>query len=485
MIALVGIGRKENLYAREWVDHHLKLGFDHVFIADNNLESEERFEDVLGDYVEHGKVTIVNFRNKASVQLEAYNAIYKRWGGEYEWMAFFDFDEFLWFRRGNLQTLTDNEEDVVVVNWECYGDCGLAKYDERPVMDRFGDPLKHPLYVQYQNHAENDHVKSIVRCGKGLQFTRTPHTPGYLSPFRKYDPKANVVLRHYITKTAEEWKWKQQKGSGMRSLPRWREAYKDRFWKYNEKTKEKEDIMKNERTVAIVHYNTPELTEAAILSLRKHGGEDYKVVIFDNSDERPWKKRMKNVKRIDNTMGQVVDFEKELSKYPNKVARHGVNGKCVFGSDKHMMSVQALFDIIPEGFLLMDSDILLKKSVDFMFMEKYCTVGHVQEWKKTGNPYHIERLVPMLCWINVPLLKSCGIQYWDPKRSWQLHGNTRGSWYDTGASFLEDIRSHKNGANGRRIDIRPLMEHLKSGSWRNGEIKTQAEWLKKNEELWK
>ena len=32
----------------------------------------------------------------------------------------------------------------------------------------------------------------------------------------------------------------------------------------------------------------PELTEATILSLRKHG-EDYKVVIFDNSDERPFR----------------------------------------------------------------------------------------------------------------------------------------------------------------------------------------------------
>ena len=30
--------------------------------------------------------------------------------------------------------------------------------------------------------------------------------------------------------------------------------------------------MRQNRQVAIVHYNTPELTEAAILSLRKHGG---------------------------------------------------------------------------------------------------------------------------------------------------------------------------------------------------------------------
>ena len=38
-----------------------------------------------------------------------------------------------------------------------------------------------------------------------------------------------------------------------------------------------------EREVAMVHFNTPEITTAAILSLRKHGGEKYHVTIFDNS----------------------------------------------------------------------------------------------------------------------------------------------------------------------------------------------------------
>ena len=41
--------------------------------------------------------------------------------------------------------------------------------------------------------------------------------------------------------------------------------------------------MKQKRQVAIIHYNTPEITEATILSLRKHGGEDYHVTVFDNS----------------------------------------------------------------------------------------------------------------------------------------------------------------------------------------------------------
>ena len=38
------------------------------------------------------------------------------------------------------------------------------------------------------------------------------------------------------------------------------------------------------KQVAIVHFNTPELTEACIMSIRKHGGRDYQITIFDNSD---------------------------------------------------------------------------------------------------------------------------------------------------------------------------------------------------------
>ena len=71
----------------------------------------------------------------------------------------------------------------------------------------------------------------------------------------------------------------------------------------------------NKKTIAIINYNTPELTEAAIMSIRKHGGEDYRVVIFDNSNARPFTKKMRGVEVIDNTEGQVINFDKELEKF--------------------------------------------------------------------------------------------------------------------------------------------------------------------------
>ena len=54
------------------------------------------------------------------------------------------------------------------------------------------------------------------------------------------------------------------------------------------------------KTICIIHFNTPELTEAAILSLRKHCAEPYDIVVFDNSDKRPFTKKMKGVKVLNN-----------------------------------------------------------------------------------------------------------------------------------------------------------------------------------------
>lgn len=241
------------------------------------------------------------------------------------------------------------------------------------------------------------------------------------------------------------------------------------------------------RQAVIVNFNTPELCEAAILSLWKHGCQDVHVTIFDNSDTRPFIKKMENVSVIDNTKGQVIDFDKELEKYPDRDASQGCAAGCEFGSAKHMITVQKLWDIIGEGFLLMDSDVLIKADINHMFNYEECTVGHIQTWDLANNPKQIDRLIPILLWINVPMCKKGGARFFDPERSFALMPGgqqNRANWYDTGASFLEDIRTLKPQCHGLSIDIRPLMIHYGSGSWRNNDLKVQLEWCELHRDLW-
>ena len=250
----------------------------------------------------------------------------------------------------------------------------------------------------------------------------------------------------------------------------------------NEVTKR---TMNEKRQVAIIHYNTPELTEACILSLRKHGGDDYHVLLFDNSTERPFTRQMDGVTIIDNTKGQIIDFDTELEKYPEREEKIGVSGKCVFGSVKHMMTVQKLFDLLPDGFVLMESDILLKQSVESFFRPEYSIVGYVQK-AQPHNPFHIGRVLPMLCWINVPMLRSEGVNYFDPNRSYGLVGkhDDPHKWYDTGASLLEDILAHRPKLKGLHVDIRNVIVHYGSGSWDHNNIEKHHKWLEQYRDLW-
>ena len=240
------------------------------------------------------------------------------------------------------------------------------------------------------------------------------------------------------------------------------------------------------KTIAIIHFNTPELTEACILSIRKHGGKDYRVVVFDNSDERPFRVQMPGVEVIDNTQGQLIDFDKLLAAFPQRNTSIGCAKGCDFASVRHMRTVQELWRLLPDGFVLVESDVLIKKSIDEFFREEYSFVAYVQR-QQPHNPFGIGRILPMLCWLNVTKFVTEGVQYFDPNRTYGLKAerNERTNWYDTGASLLEDVLNHRPKLKGLHIDIRDYVEHFGSGSWRNNNLKAQAEWLKQHRKLWK
>ena len=238
--------------------------------------------------------------------------------------------------------------------------------------------------------------------------------------------------------------------------------------------------------VAIVHYNTPELTRACIGSLIYNGGvEDrLRVVVFDNSDREPFG-AASGVTVIDNTQGQVIDFDAELAKFPDRCDAIGVFGDCVYGSAKHMMTVQKLWELIPQGFVLMESDVLIKKSIAHLWNEEFATVGHNQ-MAQPQNPFQIGRICPMLCYMNVPLLTKYGARYFDPARTYGLLAGgreNRNNWYDTGAVLFEDVKNTKPWLRGKHVDIRELVEHYASGSWRRNDPEEQKRWVEAHRHL--
>lgn len=90
--------------------------------------------------------------------------------------------------------------------------------------------------------------------------------------------------------------------------------------------------------ICIVHYNTPNLTDALVRSIKRNTPDSY-IYIFDNSDVNPWVKHYDNMTVFDNTKGQIINFEEWLTHYPKRDRGIGaaVND---FGSAKHQNPIK-------------------------------------------------------------------------------------------------------------------------------------------------
>lgn len=229
----------------------------------------------------------------------------------------------------------------------------------------------------------------------------------------------------------------------------------------------------------IIHYNTPILTSATIRSLWKHTPQA-KVTVFDNSDKEPFPiDEFPQVRYIDNTEGQIVNWDEWLLQFPNKQPCKENN----YGSAKHCFSVEHCFDLFDDGFILMDSDILIKKDITPLCDVEKAFVGTIH--CNTRNfGFHIDRLCPWLCWINTRIAKQHNIRYFNANNMWKLHvwqpNVTLNGCYDTGAWFLEQVINAKLPYTN--IAIIDYIEHFRAASWRNFDY--HKEWLNFHKRLW-
>lgn len=228
----------------------------------------------------------------------------------------------------------------------------------------------------------------------------------------------------------------------------------------------------------IVHYNTPELTEACIKSINKHT-PGCKIFIFDNSDKRPFTAFFDNIEIIDNTKGQIIDFDKWLEQFQNK--DEGTKKCNNFASAKHSISIQKFIELKNIPFILLDSDVLIKKDLSDIINLNYVCVGEISDDEKRG----INRLLPFVCFINSPILKT---NYFDPNRCVGFK-SIDGKFWDTGASFLFNLISNKQEI--KNVSLKDYYVHFGAGSWYTMDRKrakhipcSPEQWLKQNKDLW-
>ena len=262
---LCGIGKLENNYIREWVEYHRKLGFTNIVLYDNNDPDGERFEDVIGDYIKSGYVILKNWRGRELAQIPSYNDCYRQYKDKYDWIGFWDIDEFLEFESAKtigefLSQEKFRNAQCVRFGWKQYTDSGLVSvkdgnYSVKRFKEVFDLPFcKRNKFPEKRFITASTQAKSIIRTNvKDFKVT-SPHcfldvpTVDALGrpcwkAIRLGDKPVwkGAWLNHYRFKTVEEYVSKKM-------VRLWPTAYRnggkdcmnlDFFFNCNRKTKEK------------------------------------------------------------------------------------------------------------------------------------------------------------------------------------------------------------------------------------------------------
>lgn len=230
------------------------------------------------------------------------------------------------------------------------------------------------------------------------------------------------------------------------------------------------------KNIVIIHYNTPHLTECLVRSINLFVN-DAVIYVFDNSDKDPFTAKFDNVTLFDNTKGKIIDFDKWLQKYPNRIKSNGRTNQ--WGSAKHCYSVEKCMDLINEDFILLDSDVLLKKDISELFDSNLIYCGEAIRQPNSD----VYRVLPFICYINVNMCKENNIHYFDDNYMHGLAKTPIADRYDTGANFyLKTVNQpHKE------IKCENYVVHYGHGSWDKIGDKSKYsvdKWLSINKRYW-
>ena len=216
-IALVAIACNEDNYLREWFSYHNNIGFDDIYVYQNNWQFKEEVPSF---------VHLIDWPGEVQ-QLNAYNDFIKNKSKEYDWALFIDVDEY--FVPNQFKDAKEAFEYYknyygVGFNWKLFGSNGLEKADySKGVIERFTK----------SQYGLNKHIKTAINLKKCnemciIDYVRfcNPHFVGIairyfftmradlmkyvMGPFSEIDMFSTKTwdkpyIAHYITKSKEEF----------------------------------------------------------------------------------------------------------------------------------------------------------------------------------------------------------------------------------------------------------------------------------------
>ena len=268
-VCICTIAKQENKYVREFVEHYKNYGVDKIFLYDNNDQNDEKYEFILQDYIQNNFVEIINYRGKIKPQLQSYKNCYKNNYKKYNWLAFYDIDEFIYLKKFKNIKLFLNQKKFdkcqkIQLNWVFHTDNNLVYYDNRTLSERFPYRKKSEIGKKIGGGKA---IKSIMRGNITTNISDVHYLSRQLltcDGFGRIKESKIVTnisdlyyfyLDHFYCKSTEEFIEKIMKTDGVFNLTKHGQNLKlNVYFSINEITKEKLDFIEKKTKLNLSRF---------------------------------------------------------------------------------------------------------------------------------------------------------------------------------------------------------------------------------------
>lgn len=215
-IAVVAIAKNEDNSIKEWIDYHIKLGFDDIILYQNDWKCKYK----------HNNLKLYTVKGPGK-QMTCYNKFIHNLAGLYDWAAFIDVDEFIVLKKhSTIKQFIQQYSNpyAICINWVLFGSGAQKDIIQESVLKRF---VK-------RSYRPDMHIKTLLNLHSGAHMMNPHHASiiSYDTSFNKIKGSFNnngpvdiIQVNHYYYKSYSEWKIKCERGRpdgyGPRELDEW------------------------------------------------------------------------------------------------------------------------------------------------------------------------------------------------------------------------------------------------------------------------
>lgn len=262
-VVVCAMAKNEHLYIKDWVNHYLRIGFDKIYIYDNDDPGTKSIKKYLP---QTDKVEVINIRGRKEENLhhKVFTEFYKT--HKFDWCLFCDVDEFL----SGVQNIhiylslpQFRNANQIRVKWRLFGDDNKITRDmNKPVYCCFHKVITSSLSrdLKKKSNLENQGKAFVRGCLANVVF-HSPHyacycdinhiIPSILPSGRQCFSRVvikedyrfeSLFLNHYMTKSLSEFiNQKLNRNDAVFNV----NLKLDYYWRINKKTKEKQEYLKS------------------------------------------------------------------------------------------------------------------------------------------------------------------------------------------------------------------------------------------------